>query len=185
MIKPGLTREIALPAGVSASLRHTTVIIRGSEGEAQRDINHPHVKVSVEKDNEKNKIVLSTVRGTRREKTLLGSLAAHLKNLVKGVQEQQVYKLKVCSGHFPMTVTVSGTEFVVKNFLGESVPRTVDVVPGVTIKVNDKEILVTSPDKEKAGLMTERIEQLCRITNRDVRIFMDGIWITEKAGKAV
>lgn len=116
---------------------------------------------------------------------LLGSLGAHLRNAIQGVQQLHQYKLRICSGHFPMTVSLTGNEFIVKNFLGESVPRQVQLVPGVTVKINDKEILVTGPDKEKAGLMAERIEQLCRITNRDLRIFMDGLWITEKAGKPV
>ena len=40
-------------------------------------------------------------------------------------------------------------------------------------------------DKEKAGMMASRIEQAARVTNRDRRVFQDGVYITEKAGEAI
>ena len=82
-----------------------------------------------------------------------------------------------------MNVAVSGEEIVIKNFLGESVPRKVGLVKWTEVKVDGNEITISSVDKEKAGLMAAKIENLCRVSNRDIRIFQDGCYITHKAGK--
>ncbi|PIZ52116.1 50S ribosomal protein L6 [Candidatus Woesearchaeota archaeon CG_4_10_14_0_2_um_filter_33_13] len=180
-MKIDLREEIELPNGVTAVVDPITKVvkIKGSKEEIDRAFLHPKVKINLEG----NKIILVAEKATKREKTMLGSYYAHINNMIKGVQEPHTYKLKICSGHFPMNVAVSGTEFVIKNFLGESVPRKFKIVPGVDIKVNGTEIVVKSADKEKAGMMAAKIELLCRITNRDIRIFQDGCYITHKAGK--
>ena len=82
-----------------------------------------------------------------------------------------------------MNVSVSGDEVIIKNFLGESVPRKVKVIEDTDIKVNGDVIEIKSVDKEKAGQMAARIESICRITNRDIRIFQDGCYIINKSGK--
>ncbi len=94
------------------------LIVKGPKGEVTRDFAHPKVSIVVEG----GKVVLNAVKGTRREKTVLLSFESHIKNMVAGVQEPHLYKLKICSGHFPMNVAVSGQELTVKNFLGEAVP---------------------------------------------------------------
>jgi large subunit ribosomal protein L6 len=114
---------------------------------------------------------------------MIGTFTSHIKNMIKGVTELYVYKLKVCSGHFPITVQATKDDFIVKNFLGETIPRKMKLVKGVSVKVEGEIVTVESTDKEIAGRTASDIEQLVRITNRDRRIFQDGIWMTEKAGK--
>lgn len=180
-MKEEIKKEIVLPAAVKAELNDGIVKLKGPKGEIERKFIHPKINISLEE----GKIVLFVSKGTKREKMLIGSFAAHLKNMVRGVEEPFVYILKICSGHFPMNVSISGQEFIVKNFLGESVPRRAQIVKGAEVKINGTEIKVTSLDRELAGLMASRIENLCRITNRDLRIFQDGCYITHKAGKGV
>lgn len=180
-MKQDLKREIALPEKVFAELKGAVLEIKGPKGEVKRDFFHPKVKVIIDK----SKIIVSSSRATKKEKMALSTFTAHLKGMVKGVVEPFQYKLKVCASHFPMNVGVSGEDFVVKNFLGESVPRKIKIVKGVEVKVNGSDIVVSCADKEAAGQMASRIENLCRITNRDLRVFQDGCYITSKAGKSV
>lgn len=180
-MKENLLRELELVNGVTAHLEGALLKIKGPKGEVQREFLHPRVKVVLEG----KKIILNALNATKREKTILGSFEAHIMNMLQGVQELHQYKLKICSGHFPMTVAVSGDEVVIKNFLGESVPRKAKIVKGAQVKISGTEIIVTSADREAAGQMAARIEQLCRITNRDIRIFQDGCYIVEKVGKAI
>ena len=179
-MKEDLKREIELKPGVSAQLEGSLLKIKGPKGEVNRVFLHPKIAVSLEG----NKIVLFAVKATKKEKTMICSFESHIINMVQGVQEPYVYKLKICSGHFPMSVSVSGNEVVIKNFLGEAVPRKVEIMPGAEVKVTGEEITVKSCDVEVAGQTAARIESVCRIVNRDRRIFQDGCYIVEKAGSA-
>ncbi|MDO8511028.1 MAG: 50S ribosomal protein L6 [Nanoarchaeota archaeon] len=180
-MKDDLTREIELKSGVTVKLEGNLLKVKGQKGEISRVFLHPKITISVEQ----NKVVLFAPKSTKREKTLVGSFESHIMNMVKGVQEPYVYRLKICSGHFPMNVAVTGNEVVIKNFLGEAVPRRVEIMKGAEVKVVDEEIIVTSADKEVAGQTAAKIETACRITNRDRRIFQDGCYITQKGDKTI
>lgn len=180
-MKETVVKEVELKDGISARLEEGVLIVKGSKGEVRRNFQHPKVQITIED----NKVVLRAKNATRREKTIIGSFCAHVKNMLAGVEELYVYKLKICSGHFPMNVTVSGKDFAIKNFLGEAVPRKLILVEGVDVKIDGTEIIVTSVDKELAGQVAANIESLCRITNRDRRIFQDGCYIINKAGKEI
>jgi large subunit ribosomal protein L6 len=180
-MKEDIRKEIELKDGITTELVGGMLKIKGPKGEVQRDFVHPKISLKIEG----NKIVLESKKSTKREKTIIGSFQAHIRNMVEGVDEPHTYKLKICSGHFPMNVTVQGQELSVKNFLGEAVPRKVTLVPGAKVKINGDEIVVTSADKEAAGQAAAQIESLCRITNRDKRIFQDGCYIVHKAGKDI
>ena len=178
-MKEEIIREIELPAGIQAILSGSTLTIKGAKGGTEKEFRHPKIKLT----QEGHKLIFRVPKGTKREKTVIGSFAAHVRNMVRGAHELHIYRLKICSGHFPMAVSVSGKEFLVKNYLGESVPRRVPLVEGADIKVEGTEVIVSSTNKEIAGQMAARIESMCRITNRDIRIFQDGIYIINKAGK--
>lgn len=180
-MKDDLTREIELKSGVTVKLEGNLLKVKGPKGEVSRVFLHPKITISVEE----NKVVLFAPKSTKREKTLIGSFESHIINMVRGVQEPYVYRLKICSGHFPMSVSVAGNELVIKNFLGEAVPRKVEIMKGAEVKVINEEIVVSSADKEVAGQTAAKIESACRITNRDRRIFQDGCYITQKADKSI
>ncbi|MBU0457111.1 MAG: 50S ribosomal protein L6 [Nanoarchaeota archaeon] len=174
-----MKKEIKLKENINAQLDGVFLIVKGPKGEVKRTFAHPKIVLSVEKD----KLILDVKKATRREKAVINSFEAHIYNMITGVEEPHVYKLKICSGHFPMTVSVSGNELTIKNFLGEAVPRKVKFIVGAEVKIDGNEIIVSSPDKEAAGQTAAKIESLCRITDRDKRIFQDGCYIINKAGK--
>ena len=180
-MKQDLIKEVALNPGVTAHLDRNWLHLKGPKGEVKREFVYPKVAVTISGD----KIVISSKQGTKREKTIMGSFFSHIRNMVSGVTKLHAYRLKICSGHFPMNVSVSGKELVIKNFLGETVPRKVELLDGVEVKINGTEIAVSSVDKELAGQVAAKIEQACRITNRDLRVFQDGCYIVEKAGKGI
>ncbi|RME55504.1 50S ribosomal protein L6 [Candidatus Woesearchaeota archaeon] len=175
-----LTKTLEIPEGVTVELNES-LKVKGPNGEVNKNLNHPTVEIVVEE----NKVIVKPKKLTKKEKSLINTYVAHIKNMFKGVTEGFTYKLKVCSGHFPMSVSVEGDKLVVKNFLGEKVPRTAKLLPNVKVEVNGDDVVVTGADKEAVGQTAANIEQSTRITNRCKTRFQDGIWITEKAGKVM
>lgn len=174
-----LEKTIEVSEGVTIAIDGRIITAKGPKGEVIRKWDNPHIKVKLEG----NIITLTAEKPTNREKKDMFTLIAHIANMQRGVVENHFYKLKICSGHFPMNVTVSKTDVSVKNFLGEKVPRVYKIKPGVDVKLEGDFIVIESCSKEIAGDTAASIERLTRITNRDRRIFQDGIYIIMKDGK--
>lgn len=172
---------IDIPEGIQASYANTELTMKGPKGENTRKLVHPIIKLEIKEGS----IVLSASPATKKEKTLMGTFRAHVNNMIKGVESGFEYKLKICAGHFPMNVSINGDQFVVKNFLGEKVPRKLKIIQGATVKLDGDVITVEALDKEVAGQTAASIEKLTVVKNRDRRIFQDGIFITQKADKQV
>ncbi|MBI3036244.1 50S ribosomal protein L6 [Candidatus Woesearchaeota archaeon] len=174
-----MTEELELPAGVTAAVTVGVLTLNGPKGEASREIKERNAFVTVEG----GKVIISAAKAGKREKKTMGSLRAHVLNMARGVSEGHVYKLKVCFTHFPITVLVSGSQLLVKNFLGEKTPRKMSLSKDVKVKVEGADIVVESVSKEAAGQTAAAIEQITKRANFDTRVFADGIYITVKDGK--
>ena len=173
--------SIKMPAGVQLNVQGTIVSVNGKKGTLQRQFVAPGVTIK----NETQQLIFQAPKGTLREKRTIKTFKAHLKNMIMGVTEGYKYELKICSGHFPMSVAVEGNKKVtIKNFLGEKVPRGAIIDEGVTVKVEGDRVICEGADKERVGQTAARIEKATRIKGRDRRVFQDGIYIIGKAKSA-
>ncbi len=175
-------KKISIPENVNIDIEGRTIRIRGPAGENSLTIKN--IAVGLKKD-EKSLILFAKGNFTKKEKRVINANASHIRNMIKGSLEPYTYKLRICSGHFPMSVSVEKNRVVIKNFLGEKVPRTAKIVDNSDVKINGDQIFVTCVNKETAGQTAANIEQSTRITNKDRRVFQDGIYIIEKGGKPV
>jgi large subunit ribosomal protein L6 len=173
--------EVELPQGITAALQEDLLSIKGPKGEVSRRLELRKVRTTVHG----NKLLISTNKSTQKDKMMANTVEAHVKAMVRGVQEPYKYTLKVCAGHFPITVAVKGDKLEVKNFLGEKVPRVLGIKKGAAVKVEGDKIMVESCSKELAGQVSSDIEQLVRRPGFDTRIFQDGIYLVDKAGKGI
>lgn len=155
--------------------------VKGPKGEDARVVGTKRVQLATAE----GKVIMSCANATKTDKRTLNTNAAHVKNMLRGAASGHVYKLKICSGHFPMSVEAKGDMFIVKNFIGESVPRTLKLRSGVKVTISGTEITVESHKKEWAGSQASAIELLMRRPGFDTRVFQDGIYIVEKDGKKV
>ena len=176
-----LKESIAIPGGVTASVKDGVLSVKGPKGELSRLVGTKRVALTVAD----GALTFLVKNATRTDKRALRTGKAHAANMLKGASEGYTYKLKICSGHFPMNVAVKDGKLEVKNFIGEKVPRVTALKKGCDVKVQGHEIIVTSADKEIAGNQAGAIELLTRRPGFDSRIFQDGIYIIEKDGKQV
>lgn len=174
-----ITKSIELPEGVKAFIDNRILLIKGPKNEVKKEIKQRNVALKANGA----KIILESRSQTKWDKKIIGTLAAHIKNMIRGSTQNHTYVLKICSGHFPINVSVTDKKLVVKNFLGEKVPRVLELKNDADVKVEGDLIYVISANKEIAGQVSADIEQLTRRPGYDTRIFQDGCYIIVKDGK--
>ena len=180
-MKREIFQEIAIPEGIEIEIEGNSAIIKGKLGEIKKRFGFKNIKL----EKKEGKIFIGKKNATKNEKRLINTATAHIKNMILGVKEGFEYKLKVVYSHFPITVELHGKEVLVKNFLGEKVPRKTEILPEVEVKIDKDFITVKSHDKESAGQTAANLERATRIANRDRRVFQDGIFLINKAGKEI
>lgn len=180
-MKKELYQEIEIPEGIEAEINGTILKVSGPEG-----VNEKKFSISkLEFKKEGNKIIIGNKKSTKKEKKLMNTIASHIKNMIKGVQEKFEYQLKICFSHFPITVEKKDKEVIIKNFLGEKIPRKTKILEGVEVEIDKDIIKVSSVSKELAGQVAANFETATKIRKKDKRIFQDGIFITNKAGRDI
>ena len=181
MVQANVTETIAVPEGVTPSVNEGVLTMKGEKGEISRSFIYPGVVLSIADDG----ITFSIEKMTKNEKKVVRTFAAHVRNMIKGVTAGHEYKLKICSGHFPMNVSVKNNALEVKNFIGEKVPRSLKFKEGVNVDVNGDMISVKGISKELVSQTAASIESLTRRNGFDRRVFQDGIYIVDKDGKVI
>jgi large subunit ribosomal protein L6 len=174
---PYYVAEVEVPQEVRVTVNGLRVTVEGPKGKLERDFSHAK-GVSIRQN--ENKIVVEAFNADRRKKALVGTIAAHIRNMITGVTKGYRYKLKIVFSHFPISVEVKGNQVIIKNFLGEKAPRRANILEGVSVKVVDRDIIVEGIDIEKVGQTAANIELATKIGEFDRRVFMDGIYIYER-----
>jgi len=179
--RKGYKEIIEIPEKVEVQVEDSILKVKGEKGEIEKNFLNPKVKIK----KENNVISLSAEAFSRKEKSILNTFKSHIKNMLKGVNEPYIYKIKICSSHFPITVAVEGDKVTIKNFLGEKIPREANILQGAKVEVKGDIITISSVSVEASGQTAANIEQATRITNKDRRVFQDGCYIFEKAGEPI
>ena len=180
-MKLDIIAEIEIPEGIEVKIEDSTISLSNENNKIERRFMYSNIEIT----RQGNKIIFSAKNATKREKRMMNTFKAHTNNMMAGMKKEYVYKLAICSSHFPMTVSVDKNDVMIKNFLGEKTPRKIGVIDGVKVSVEGNIIVVKGIDKEKTGMMAGRIEKLTKIKGRDKRVFQDGCYIIDKAGKLI
>ncbi|BAZ98095.1 MULTISPECIES: 50S ribosomal protein L6 [Methanothermobacter] len=176
MVLAALIREeIPIPDGVDVTI-DGGVTVKGPKGELSRKFNHSEISMAVEDD----KVVLEVKFPKKKDKAMIGTVRAHISNMITGVTEGFRYRMKIVYAHFPMSVKVAGDKVVIENFLGERHPRTARIVGDTKVQVKGDEVEITGINKEHVGQTMANIEQATKIKGRDPRVFQDGIYLVSK-----
>ena len=171
--------ELEIPEDVSVSQDHLDLTVEGPEGTVTRRLWCPDIDVTVADD----VVAVESDEDDAKTMSTVGTFESHIENVFHGVTEGWEYEMEVFYSHFPMQVTVEGDDVVIENFLGEKAARRTTVHGDTDVSVDGEELTVTGPDIEAVGQTAADIEQLTRINDKDVRVFQDGVYITQKPSR--
>ncbi len=173
-----LQRTLQVPENVSVQIEGRIVKVKGPLGALVEDLSHLPVSLSVEQ----NQVRLQTVWPRKREIGMLGTAAAHVRNMIKGVTQGYKYDLRTVYAHFPVTVRVDEKAKVLKieNFTGEKTPRYAQILDGVKVAIKGDDISVEGVDLKSVSQTAANIQDSTRIKEKDLRVFLDGIYISAK-----
>ncbi|KAK2073135.1 hypothetical protein P8C59_007438 [Phyllachora maydis] len=177
---------LEVPENVKVSIKSRVVSVEGPRGKLTKDLSHLAVNFSVPK---KNVIGIEIHHGNRKNVATLRTVRTLINNLITGVTKGYKYKMRYVYAHFPINVNIeknneSGCwEVEIRNFVGEKYVRKVIMRHGVDVEVSKAqkdELLVLGNSLEDVSQSAADIQQICRVRNKDIRKFLDGLYVSEK-----
>ena len=128
-----------------------------------------------------NSLVLRGHNDKKRTNSIIRTVRKHVENLVLGLNQGYEYQMKIVFSHFPMNISVSGSEVVINNFTGEKKPRKSKIVgPNTKVEVKGKDIIIKGSNNEHCGQTAANLEKATKVRKKDHRIFQDGIYPVSK-----
>merc|ERR1711957_905319 len=149
---------IEIPKGVEVEIKSRCVKVKGPRGSLSRDFKH-----------------------TNMDLRKVGDGAIRLD--VWFANRKQLACVRTVYSHFPINVTQNGNTVEIRNFLGEKRVRKVELLDGVkyvrSADVKDQ-IELTGNDISLVSLTCAQIQQSTNVRKKDLRKFLDGIYVSEK-----
>jgi large subunit ribosomal protein L9e len=177
---------LEVPENVKVSIKSRVVTVEGPRGKLTKDLSHLAVNFSVVK---KNVIGIAIHHGSRKNVATLRTVRTLINNLIIGVTKGFKYKMRYVYAHFPINVNLdknaeSGLYHVeIRNFIGEKIVRNVVMQPGVDVEISKAqkdELILSGNSLENVSQSAADIQQICRVRNKDIRKFLDGLYVSEK-----
>ncbi|AES72668.1 60S ribosomal protein L9 [Medicago truncatula] len=175
-----------IPDGVSIKVNAKVIEVEGPRGKLVRDFKHLNLDFDLITDEEgKKKLKIDAWFGSRKTSAAIRTALSHVENLITGVTKGFRYKMRFVYAHFPInaSITNDSKSIEIRNFLGEKKVRKVDLLDGVSIVRSEKvkdEVVLDGNDIELVSRSCALINQKCHVKKKDIRKFLDGIYVSEK-----
>ncbi|XP_011075872.1 60S ribosomal protein L9-1 [Sesamum indicum] len=180
-----------IPDGIKITVKAKLIQVEGPRGKLSRDFKHLSLDFQLITDDAtgKKKLKVDAWFGSRKTTAAIRTALSHVSNLINGVTKGYRYKMRFVYAHFPInaSITNSGTAIEIRNFLGEKRVRKVDMLEGVTVVRSEKvkdELVLEGNDIELVSRSAALINQKCHVKKKDIRKFLDGIYVSEKGSMA-
>ncbi|TGJ88157.1 hypothetical protein E0Z10_g538 [Xylaria hypoxylon] len=177
---------LVIPEGVKVTIKSRKVTVEGPRGKLQKDLSHLAVNFT---HPQKNIVGIEIHHGGRKNVAALRTVRTLVNNLIIGVTKGFKYKMRYVYAHFPINVNLEKNnetglwEVEIRNFIGEKLVRRIVMQPGVDVEVSKAqkdELLILGNSLEAVSQSAADIQQICRVRNKDIRKFLDGIYVSEK-----
>ncbi|CAJ1947286.1 unnamed protein product [Sphenostylis stenocarpa] len=175
-----------IPEGVSIKVHAKVIEVEGPRGKLVRDFKHLNLDFQLITDEKgKKKLKVDAWFGSRKTSAAIRTALSHVDNLITGVTKGYRYKMRFVYAHFPINASIANNNksIEIRNFLGEKKVRKVDMLDGVSVVRSEKvkdELVLDGNDIELVSRSCALINQKCHVKNKDIRKFLDGIYVSEK-----
>ncbi|KZV76143.1 ribosomal protein L6 [Peniophora sp. CONT] len=178
------TEELTIPDGVDVTVKSRIITVTGPRGTLTKNIRHVNMDVRLLKG-KTNKVTLAVWQGGRKHVACLNTIKSLIVNLITGVTKGFLYKMRAVYAHFPINCIIQdgGKAMEIRNFLGEKTVRHVTMLDGVTVsesKTQKDELILEGADVQNVSQSAASIQGMCRVRNKDIRKFLDGIYVSQK-----
>jgi len=179
------TEELNIPEGITVAIKSRLITVTGPRGTLTKNVRHVDMDIQLLKSKTTNKVTLAVWQGGRKHVACLRTIKSLITNMITGVTKGFLYKMRAVYAHFPINCIIQedGHAVEIRNFLGEKAVRHVKMLDGVTIgesKAQKDELLLTGNDIENVSQSAASIQGICRVRNKDIRKFLDGIYVSDK-----
>lgn len=144
-------KEIVVPEKTEVSFSAGIFTVKGPKGSKERYF-EPYVNIIVDGE----KISLLPAKDNRLAKSLWGTYASHIKNMIKGVNDG--FEKKLILEGVGYKAQVNGNKLVMS--LGFSHPVEVEIPEGLTVKAEKNLVTISGIDKELVGSWSAKIRAL-------------------------
>jgi len=182
-----LTSEtLDIPEGVEVAIKARGIVVKGPRGELVKNVQHINMDLQiVTSGQQKSRVLLQVWQGGRKHVACLRTIRSLIENMITGVTKGFLYKMRAVYAHFPINTIISedGTSVEIRNFLGEKTVRHVAMLSGVKVsesKTQKDELILEGNDVEMVSQSAASIQGSCRVRNKDIRKFLDGVYVSEK-----
>lgn len=144
-------RAITIPAGTEVSVAASEITVKGKGGTLKRPL-HPMVKVTVVG----NEVSVAPNGSSRLARALWGTYAAHVRNMISGVNTPFVKKLDIQGIGYKGELQGKNIKFA----LGFSHPVIVAIPEGITATIEKNIITISGADKDVVGQFSASVRAL-------------------------
>merc|ERR1711937_353923 len=145
-----ISQTVTIPDGIKCSVKARTVTVTGPRGSLVKSFRH--LKVDISKVDKKT-LKVEKWFGLRKELAAVRTICSHITNMIVGVTKGYQYKMRAVYAHFPVNCKNSGQK---------------------------DELVVEGNDIEAVSQSAALIQQSTTVKNKDIRKFLDGMYVSEK-----
>ncbi|MEM2737563.1 MAG: 50S ribosomal protein L6 [Candidatus Bathyarchaeia archaeon] len=171
-----VSKVLQIPDDVEVTLEGKKVTVKGALGSLTRDFSY--APISMELQGKTLRIWANWPR--KKESALVGTVYAHINNMITGVRKGFTYKLKIVFSHFPISVKVQDNIVLIENFTGERSPRKAKIVGNAKVRISGDDVIVQGINIEDVSQTAANIEQATKVKRKDPRVFLDGVYLYER-----
>ena len=148
-------QEILIPANVKITQNGGTLSVVGPKGTLSK-VFRDDITITIGAGN----VTLNIKRNDKFSKSLWGTYASHIKNMIKGVETPYSKKLILEGVGFKSEVKANGKNSEIHFALGFSHPVVIKIPEGLTVTAEKNNITVIGIDKELVGSFTAGLRAL-------------------------